>query len=132
MIPFGFLKQPSTGINISTDVSAIYTLQQPFGESPFFGATVWTNAVLQLRSVARVTTAYVFYDSIGQISLNSPISLLSNTTPDSGVNLSSFAQGGDCLVKEWFGQTPALYLSGCPPCYQKEALTGAARRLEGS
>tara|TARA_R110000803_G_scaffold76454_1_gene141055 strand:+ start:6005 stop:7639 length:1635 start_codon:yes stop_codon:yes gene_type:complete len=106
MIPFGFLKQPVSGLY--NDVSAMYTLRRPST------SVLWTNAVLKLRRSSDNQTAFIFIDgnSINDtISLSSFVSTTSNTTP--GANqLSSWVGANDAFVEEWIGITPNNIIDG--------------------
>ena len=81
IIPFGFLKQPSSGgaATIFDDLSAAWLLYRPDM------TTLWTNAVLKIRRSSDNATAYLFFDgdlADDTVSLASFISTTSATTPD--------------------------------------------------
>lgn len=103
IIPYGFLKQPDSGIvPLYDNVSVFYTLRRP----PM--TVLWTNAVRKIRRLSDNQTAFLFIDgnNIGDtISLNSKISTTSNTTP-SATTLFTFSVGSSCFVEEWIGITP--------------------------
>jgi len=101
IIPFGFLKQPSSEAPLYNNVSVIYTLRTPVM------TTLWSNSILKLRRSSDNQTAFVFIDGSGvndTITLSSLISTSSNTTP-SATLLSAWIGSNDGFVEEWLGIT---------------------------
>ena len=108
IIPFGFLKQPVSGVAPLYDgVSAMYTLRTPDM------TTLWTNAVLKIRRSSDNATAFVFVDGSAKddtITLSSLISTTSDTTPDA-TDLTTWIGANAGWVERWYAITPDNIIS---------------------
>ncbi len=102
IIPFGFLKQPVSGVaSLFDGVSVMYSLR-----TPDMG-TLWTNAVLKIRRDSDNATAFLFVDGSAKddtITLSGFISTTSDTTP-SGTSLSTWLGSNGGWVERWYGIT---------------------------
>lgn len=67
----------------------------------------WSKSVMWVRRSSDSATAYVFFDSNGTITVDSLISLTSQTTPDTpSVKLSTWASTDEIFVNELYMQFP--------------------------
>lgn len=79
-------------IPLYDDVSAMYTLQRPSMTIP------WTEFVIGLRRTSDNTTKQVYFDTNGEISLNSPVV--------GGITLGDWVGANDAYIHQWAGITP--------------------------
>ena len=83
----------SDDINLYEDAFAVYSLRDVFG---------WTNGVIQLRRTSDNVTTSVFFDSNGEISLNSFIG--DETTPTT-TTLGTWIGSNSATVRRWYKMT---------------------------
>jgi len=86
-----FLK--SDDVNFYEDAFAVYSLRKVFK---------WTNAVIQLRRTSDNATTSVYFDSNGEISLNSFIG--DETTPTT-TTLGTWIGSNSATVRRWYKMT---------------------------
>jgi len=79
------------------NVSAMYSLRQPEMSN------LWTNAVISLYNGTEFR--FIFFDTNGEISLNSKTSSESATIP-SEISLGTWADGLDTFITSWVAITP--------------------------
>ena len=85
-------------VTLADNLSVIYTLKQPFVEGELFGDAIpWTQLVLQVRRSSDNSVTEVYFDSNGNISLNSLVFI--------GGTLGNWVGSDDAYIRQWFGIT---------------------------
>ena len=84
---------------VGQDVTAVYTLKQPFTEvGVLAAATSWDKEVIEVRRSSDDSVTDVFFDGSGNISLTSLVS--------AGGTLGTWVGANNGFISKWYGLTP--------------------------